>query len=201
MQSPCASYPSIYPYWLNISSVQTGENTFTAEAKLLLSLVETGEPEITPFHREDCAAGVIPRAPTALWALIQDTYFECCITELSRRYFKQLPLLYNTVGSSCKHSESSAFPRKLRESHLKQRRRAMKYLSASWQLELSQGISQQHHPFSLSPIPPTFYLQQSLYTSAWPCSLTVNPSLWCHLHGTGWRGEAQNSPEAAWPRN
>lgn len=199
MQSPCASYPSIYPYWLNISSVQTGENTFTAEAKLLLSLVETGEPEITPLHREDCAAGVIPRAPTVLWALIQDTYFECCITELSRRYFKQLPLLHDTVGSSCKHSESSAFPRKLRESHFREGelRNILAHLD-NW--SYPKGYHSNITPSHCLPFHPLFSYN-SLYTSAWPYSLTVNPSLWCHLHGTGWRGEAQNSPEAAWPHN
>lgn len=53
----------------------------------------------------------------------------------------------------------------------------MKYLSASWQLEISQGISQQdtlsHH-----------LLLHALSTSAWLYPLTVNPSLWCHLCGT-----------------
>lgn len=63
----------------------------------------------------------------------------------------------------------------------------MKYLSTSWQLEVPQGISQQHHPFSLSPISPSSYVQQSVCTSAWPYSFTVNPSLWCHLCGMGER--------------
>lgn len=49
-----------------MSNFQRGENTFTAKARLLLSLAETGEPEITPFHREDCVADVTPLALTAL---------------------------------------------------------------------------------------------------------------------------------------
>lgn len=133
VQSPCGSYPSICPYWLDISSVQTGVNTSTAEAELLLSLGETGEPEITAFHRET----------VLLWlTLSSDTrHIWNAASQLSRRYSKELPLLHNAVGCSCEHSELSAFPRKLTESHLKQKSRAMKYFSTSWWLEPSQGIS------------------------------------------------------------
>lgn len=148
---------------------QTGENTSTAEAKLPPMLVEVGE--ISLFQWEDWATGMRPHLSSSTK---HSLHF---LSQLSRRYFKQLLLLQDSAGSSSNILNWVLSSENCHKAMLDREADLWNISAHLDNLEISQGISEQ---YTLSHS----LLLHVFSTSAWLYPFTVNPSLWCHVCGT-----------------